>query len=567
MIDALKIKYNVPCQLRDGTTLMANVFYPDTDGEFPVLLTRTPYGKDFMTGFPYMDVIRLAKSGYIVVLQDVRGRGESGGEWELFINETKDGYDAVQWAAGLSGSNGNVGMWGFSYLAYTQWAAALMNPPALKAIAPTFTPLDFTNGVFWRGGALELGIMAHLLINSLGMEDIFKKFASQPEKLGSALNTFVHEIDHIPFGGLDAYDLRKLETFSNTGIGQEYLITLLENYLQPEFTGFPLSLKNRIALVDIPSLNIAGWNDIFLQDTIDAFNIQHKQGKPAKLIIGPWSHLNYSNTIGELDYGMAANTAFINMEYDHVALLQKWFNYWLNGDQNGIMDEPPVKAFIGGKNHWIAADQWPPKDARPVEWYIQSDKKLSQKKPDQSNETTQFSYDPTDPFPTHGGSIFMHPYFIPGPRDQQLLNTREDCLVFSSEPLTHSLTVTGPVSVDLFAASSTVDTDFIVALLDIHPDGKSYNITDGIVRASYRDGIPPQHLTSSEPVQFAIDLWSAGHTFLPGHRLALRITSSNFPRWDRNLNNGGKSVQPVVANQTIFMGTDHPSHICLSIYS
>ncbi len=565
MINALKIAYNVPCQLRDGTTLMANVFRPDTNGEYPVLLTRTPYGKDYMTGFPYMDVVRLAKSGFIVVLQDVRGRGASQGEWDLFVNETEDGFDAVQWAADLPGSNGNVGMWGFSYLAYTQWAAAITQPPALKAIAPTFTPLDFTNGVFWRGGALELGIMTHLLINSLGMEDIFRKFSSHPEKLGPALSTFIHEVDRIPFGGLDAFNLHQLDTFNNTGVGIDYLNKVLNNYLLPTLTNFPLGLKDRIAQVKIPSLNIAGWNDIFLQDTIDAFTIQQSRGNPAKLLIGPWSHLNYTNTIGELDYGMAANTALINKEYDHVALLLKWFSHWLSDGQNGIMDEPPVKVFIGGKNRWITADQWPPHDSKLVEWYLDSEKGLSQKKPDQLHHSMQFSFDPAHPFPTHGGSILMHPYFIPGPRDQQLFNTREDCLVFSSEPLSHPLTITGPVSVSLFAASSAIDTDFVATLLDIHPDGKSYNITDGIIRARYRDGVPSQNLTPGEPVCVSIDLWSAGYAFLPGHRLAVRITSSNFPRWDRNLNNNGDSSQTVIAHQSIFMDTGHPSHIRLTI--
>jgi putative CocE/NonD family hydrolase len=213
MINSIKIDYNVPGKMRDGTTLFANIFRPTAPGKYPVLLTRTPYGKDFMTGFPYMDIVRLAKSGYIVVVQDVRGRGASEGAFELFINESEDGYDAVEWAAGLEDTNGTVGMWGFSYLSFTQWAAALLNPPSLKAIAPTFTPTDFMNGVYWRGGALELGLSVHLLINSLGMEDVFKKNAADPAKLGPAINTFVEEVDRIPFGGVDSFDLSKIETF------------------------------------------------------------------------------------------------------------------------------------------------------------------------------------------------------------------------------------------------------------------------------------------------------------------------------------------------------------------
>ena len=565
MTDALRIDYNVPAKLRDGTTLYANVFRPAEPGKYPIALTRTPYGKDYMTGFPYMDIVRLAKSGYIVIVQDVRGRGASEGVFQLFVNEAEDGYDSVEWAANLDSANGKVGMWGFSYMSYTQWAAALMNPPSLKAIAPTFTLADFTNGVYWRGGALELGLIVHLLINSLGMEDLFKKYAGDPSRLSSAINTFVEEVDKIPYGGLNAFDLKELDVIQHTGIGVETLNFLLDNYLGEIFSSYPYNLKKKLADVKIPALNIAGWNDIFLQDTIDCFNIHQQNGSPSQLLIGPWSHLNYSSTIGEMDYGMSAPITFINKEYDHVALIQRWFDRWLKNDNGSLHNELPVKVFIGGENSWIEEDQWPPQAMHPTPFYMHESGMLSTHIPEESGARKSYEYDPQDPFPTHGGSILMHPYFISGPRDQRLLHAREDMLYFQTDILDETVRVIGPIEVKIWASSSAVDTDFVATLLDIHPDGKVFNLTDGIIRAKFRESNQPQWIKPGEIYPYAIDLWSIGHAFLKGHRIALRITSSNFPRWDRNLNNDGKPKKPRVASQTIYMDAGYPSRVLLPV--
>jgi uncharacterized protein len=565
MVNALHIDYDVLARMRDGTALVANIFRPDDSVKYPVALARTPYGKDYMTGFPYLDIIRLAKCGYIVIVQDVRGRGGSEGTFEPFINEGKDGYDSVEWAAGLEGSSGNVGMWGFSYLSYTQWAAALMNPPSLKCITPTFTPTDFTNGVYWRGGAFELGLIVHLLINSLGMEDIFKKFAADPAKLGPAISTFVEEVDRIPFGGVNSLDLTKIDTFENTGIGAEYVKFLLDNYLDERFSKFPYALKKRLAEVKIPSLNIAGWNDIFLQDTIDSFTAQHAAGHQTKLLIGPWAHLNFSGTVGENEYGMAASMSFINKEYDHVALIQKWFDHWLGNQDNRFKKEPPVMYFVSGENIWHTDTQWPPKDITLTSYYLQPYGGLSIDRPSKQGQSAGYKYNPANPLHTHGGAILMHPYFITGPRDQQFINTRDDLLVFTTAVLTDNLHLVGPVQVRLWISTSAVDTDFIATLLDVHPDGKTFNLTDGIIRAKFRNGNQPELLSPSEIYELTIDLWSVGHAFLKGHKLALRVTSSNFPRWDRNLNNDGTSSELVTAEQTIYMDTQHPSHILLPV--
>jgi putative CocE/NonD family hydrolase len=342
---------------------------------------------------------------------------------------------------------------------------------------------------------------------------------------------------------------------------------LLDKYLDDQFTEFPYNLKQRLSEVSIPSLNIAGWNDIFLQDTIDSFTSQQEQGNPSKLLIGPWAHLNFSGTIGEVDYGMAGSMSFINKEYDHVALLQKWFDRWLKDEENGIDKEPPVKYFIGGENTWHTDSQWPPTGVKPTPYYFHEKNHLSPEKPSQEGSKVSYSYDPRDPVPTHGGAVLMHPYFISGPRNQQLINKRDDLLVFSTQELGKDLRLVGPVKVNLWASTSGVDTDFVATLLDICPDNKALNITDGIIRAKYCNGNEPVFLSPGEVYAFTIDLWSVGYTFKQGHKMALRITSSNFPRWDRNLNNGGASFEPVVAEQTIYLDAEYPSRIILPISS
>ena len=571
MIEKLRIDYNVPAKMRDGSVLMANIFQPAEGGPYPVALTRTPYGKDYMTGFPYMDVVRLAQCGFIVVIQDVRGRGGSQGEWELFANEGQDGYDSVEWAASLENSNGSVGMWGFSYLSYTQWAAALLKPPHLKAIIPTFTPTNFYNGVYTRGGALELGILVHLLLNSLGMETLFKRYQGHPQETMQAIGKFIEAVDSIPNGGMDALSLEELKPLKDTDIGIDLIKELVANPFAEKYSQPPYALYDRIAQVDIPSCNIAGWSDIFLQDTINCFTALQENATSSspshKLLIGPWAHLNYSSTIGELDFGMKASMTLINGEYDHVGLIQRWFDRWLKDEQNGIDNDPPVKAFISGDNVWQTCEAWPPKKTINIPYYLGADDCLMLEPPHSSEQAHTYDYDPADPLPTCGGSVLMHPYFIPGRRDQHLREGRPDIVRFSSGPLDKKLRVLGPVKVHLWAASSAPDTDFVATLLDIHPDGRAYNLTDGIIRARFRNGAKPEFLTPDQPYEFVIDLWSVGHVFKQGHAIRLDITSSNFPRWDRNHNTGPGAAQDAIqiARQMIFHNGHYQSRLILPV--
>lgn len=572
MTDALHFEYNVPAKMRDGVILRANIFRPAGNGKYPVALTRTPYGKDFMTGFPYLDVVRLAKCGYVVVVQDVRGRGDSEGEWEVFANEGMDGYDTVEWAAQLENSDGNVGMWGFSYLSYAQWAAALLKPPHLKAIIPTFTAGDFSNGLFWRGGALELGILVHFFINSLGFDTILKKFAGQPEKLNEAIGAYIREIDRLPSDGFDGLPVEELDVFNKIDIYRDQINSIVENISDEKYDQPPYSLMDRISELEIPSYNIAGWNDIFLQSSLDCFTtLQQKypQGKehPHKLLIGPWAHLNFSGMIGELDYGMNASMASINGEYDHVGLVQRWFDHWLKGIQNGIENDPPIKYLTGGNNAWLTDTAWPPPSTINIPYYLRSGNELSVLPPNTDETAHEYTYDPYDPLITVGGAVLMHPYFIPGPRDQYLRDGRTDIQCFQTPKLEKKIRLAGPVKMHLWASSSALDTDFVATLLDVHPDGRAYNLAEGIIRAKYRNGRTPEYLQPDQPYEFVIDLWSIAHVFLEGHSVRLDISSANFPRWDRNPNTGPQSGSDAteVAHQKIFHDQQHQSRLVLPI--
>lgn len=573
MVNAIHIDFNVPSKMRDGKILYANIFRPDEPGHYPVVLTRTPYGKDYMTGFPYLDIVRFAKCGYIVIVQDVRGRGSSEGEWKPYVNEARDGYDSVEWTAKIEGSNGKVGMWGFSYLGYAQWAAALLKPPHLKAIMPAFTPSDACNGLFWRGGALELGLIVHFFVNSLGLETLSKQFSERPEELGRAINQFIQEVDRIPDGGLSSIPLKDLSPIKNTGLGLDFFKELINHPLDEKFKQLPYSLIHDLSEVQIPALNIAGWNDIFCQDTINNFTYQLKSSQNgqivrSKLLIGPWSHLNYSNVIGDVDYGMKASMNFIDQEFDHVGLMKKWFDFWLKDEKNGIDEEPAVKIFIGGENKWVMDDQWPISGVINTPFYLHENGLLSNQPPQTEEKFDSFLYDPQDPVLTRGGPILMHPYYIPGARDQHFVENRKDILSFTTDPLQNGIKVIGQVKAYIWASSSTPDTDFVATLLDVHPDGKVYNIADGIIRARYRNGSTPEFLQADTPYEFHIDLWSIGHAFLPGHRIRLDITSSNFPRWDRNLNTKeriGEGIEMRVANQKIFHDSQRLSRTTLPI--
>ena len=571
MSDQIEVEFDVPATMRDGTILRANIFRPRGDGPYPVALSRTPYGKDFASVHPFGDAVRLARAGYIVVLQDVRGRFRSEGQWKPFHHEDDDGYDTVEWAAWLPRANGKVGMFGPSYLGFTQWMAAKAAPPALKAIVPALTWADMRDGVAWRGGAWELGTQASWYLTASAFDVLLKRLrAAPPEQQARELGLLVHEIDRLRTEGYFSLPLKEFEPLKRLGLTDD-LEELIENAENPDHYA-PFSIAKAYNRVQVPSLNVGGWYDIFTGGTLRNFSAMRAAGatpaaRQSKLLIGPWSHVNYGQVVGDVDFGFTAQLALMNLQTDMTGLTQCWFDNWLKGIDNGVTGEPPIKLFVLGENVWRDEHEWPLARAQNTPFYLRGGGNLSTE-PTVDEPPDQYTYDPADPTPTFGGSLLMHPLYGPGAKDQRPIEARADVLSYTTTPLAHDTEVTGPIAVTLWAASDAPDTDFVARLVDMHPDGFAQPLADGIIRARYRNGSAPELLEPGRPYEFTIDLWATANVFRAGHRIRVDIASASFPRWNRNPNTGAPfavdaDMRP--ARQTILHDAAHPSRIVLPI--
>jgi putative CocE/NonD family hydrolase len=507
----------------------------------------------------------------MVVIQDVRGRFQSEGQWQPFVNEATDGYDTVEWAARLPGANGSVGMFGASYFGFTQWMAARENPPSLKAIVPAITWADASDGLIWRGGAFELGTSGYWNLSSVSLDILLKRYATaSPEERMQAFGQLVAEIDRLRTEGYRSLPLKDFEPLAKLGLAEALgeAIATVEN---PEhFT--PLSIANDYDQVRVPALNIGGWYDIFTQGTLQNFAALRVGGstpeaRQSQLLVGPWAHVSYSHTVGDVDFGFVSAMAFINLQTDLTGLTQRWFDRWLKGAENGVTEAPPIKLFVMGANIWRDEQEWPLARARSAEYYLRAGGVLSTEPPiDEAPD--HYVYDPADPTPTVGGSILMPTLFGAGAKDQRSVEARADVLCYTSAPLTQDTEVTGPLLVRLWAATDAPDTDFVARLVDVHPDGMAQTLADGIVRARYRNGSTPEPLEPGQPYEFTIDLWATSNVFKAGHRIQVDIASASFPRWDRNPNTGaplGADSELRSTRQTILHDAQHLSRIVLPI--
>jgi uncharacterized protein len=581
----ITVDFDVPARMRDGTTLRANVYRPSGDGQWPVLLTRLPYGKDLPIGASMMDPAQVARRGYVVIVQDTRGRWTSEGEWIPFFHEALDGVDTIEWASRLPNSNGYVGMYGISYFGFTQWSAALHQPAALKAMSPFQTWSDPLNGVIFRGGALELGSAGSWQL-MMGLDVLMRRHRDDPQTLGRSIYLLAKEIDALGNLGYWSLPLREFEPLKRHNVAPFFF----ENFSRPMDRRHeliqPMIIVGRHENVTVPTLNGGGWYDIFLQDTINNFKAMREQGstpeaRQSKLIIGPWTHGGVINPIGEMNFGFGSSAAFIDLQMDFVSWQVRWFDHWLKGIDTGMLDEAPIKLFVMGTNVWRDEQEWPLARAVETRYYLHSnghantlhgDGYLTTDLPDpQEPASDHYAYDPANPVITRGGALLMSSEYRAGPFDQRPTESREDVLVFTSGELKEDLEVTGPIKVHLWAISSAPDTDFVARLVDIHADGYAQNLTDGIIRARYRNfarGEAPSLIEPGRAYEYEIDLWATSNVFQAGHRIRLDVTSSNFPRWDRNPNTGhefGADTELAVAHQTILHDREHPSYVELPI--
>jgi putative CocE/NonD family hydrolase len=574
--ESLNVKINVPVKMRDGTTLYADVCRPDTEKKYPAILVRSPYVKNLAS--PNMETLRMARAGYALVIQDCRGTGASEGEYHQFLNDAEDGFDTVEWVAAQPWCDGNVGMYGLSYLGATQMLAAIMHPPHLKAICPAQVSHSLRGMPMWENGVflLQLSLMwlNSMIANELARSDL------PPEKLKSLRKRAFHIATHPEesYRSLPLINAPPNEIARDLRLGSVYSdwLTHLED------DDFWKRFHNPVPLekIAIPALHLGGWYHHVITSSVLA-NYQGITQKGAselarknqKLLVGPWVSVGGPSVVGELDYGPSASGNAIDLTGIHL----RWFDYWLKGIDNGIMAEPPVRIFVMGDNLWREENEWPLARTRYTNYYLHSaghansrcgDGTLSAAPP-AAEEPDIYLYDPRNPVPTQPvlGSTFMLTIFEP--HDQQNTENRPDILVYTTPVLETDIEVTGPVAVKLYASSSAIDTDFCSKLVDVWPDGKAYNVVDGITRARYRNSISKPELIKPDKVyEYTIDMRYTSIVFKAGHRIRVEIYSSNFPRWDRNLNTGhpiGQDAEIKVALQSILHNQQYASHIVLPV--
>nr|WP_295970099.1 CocE/NonD family hydrolase [uncultured Bacillus sp.] len=568
------VEKNVPCEMRDGTILYADIYRPDREGKFPILLTRHPYGKDLpFYSYRYLDTNRLVLNGFIVINQDVRGRFHSEGEFDLLsMQEALDGYDTIEWAAALPYSTGKVGMFGMSYYGYTQLLAAATKPPHLMAIAPGMITNDLRNGFVYRNGAYLVALNENYALESIA-PDMLKRKHSNPEERKEALKKAAAHLNNIK----SLYPLTPVNQWlplKELGVADYFYQNLLHPSEDEEFWK-ECSVAEKYEDLNLPAFHISGWYDCFTGPTLTNFVEMSKSGQVQKLLVGPWAHGNFASYQGECSFGVHASGDSIDLEEDITDLHIRWFNHWLKGIDQGLDKEPPVKIFVMGINEWREEMEWPLKRTEYTNFYLHSkghgntrngDGCLSVNKPQQEN-SDRYTYDPNDPVPTRGGGTLYSDGAV-GPIDQGLNEDREDVLIYSTKPLTEAIEVTGPVKVNLWASTDAKDTDFIAKLVDTAPDGRAIILTEGIVNARTHHGNVSEKELNGEIIEYEIDLWVTSNVFLPGHRITLEVSSSSFPQYLPNPNTGKSltvSEETVKAHQVVYHSEQYPSHLILPI--
>ena len=566
------VEKNVAVPMRDGVVLRADVYRPQAAGRHPVLLQRTPYNKELwpITAMT-LDPVRAAAAGFAVMIQDVRARWASeGGVFFPYRDELADGHDSVAWAAAQDWSSGMVGCYGLSYMGGTSWLAAASGHPALKALSPTTAPCDFWHNHFWRGGALSIGLLAMWSMRAIGPSALIRS-RPQPADLFPLLTQLVDDLDDFE----NVLRQLPLDRFAPTRPDDDRFVPFFYEMLKhatPDAWTRSLLVAGRHDQVTAPSLSIAGWHDLLLAGDLQHFKSMREQAgsdvarRHSRLVIGPWAHGMFHNVVGELDFGFRANGLFLDMKEDLTRLQLRWFDRWLKNDGAGD-DEAPVKIFVQGRNRWRDEQEWPPARARTTAWYLNGDHSFSRERATPAaGAAHHYMYDPNDPCPTCGGAHLLPTQYTPGPVDQAPILGRRDVLAYTSPVLEQDLEVTGNVRAVLYAATSGRDTDFMLKLCDVHPDGRSFNVVDGVLRVSLRDGATRQLVTPGAQLRLEIDLWATSMVFKAGHRLRVLVTSSDFPRYDRNPNTGElahEATRLEPALQQIFHGDDCASHLLL----
>jgi putative CocE/NonD family hydrolase len=545
LASSITVDYDIPMRLEDGTLLASDIYRPAPRGRYPTILIRTPYDKlaaPLMVLLDGFDTLGAVRAGYVVAIQDVRGTFASGGDMRHFQHEADDGAAAIAWAAAQDWSNGVVGMTGSSYEAATQLLSATRTPPALKAIVPAVTGSEYYDGWTYQGGAFQLGFALRWAADMAYADMRGREARGEDVSAGrDALEAVVHDL----WGAFWRLPLVELPNSS------PWLRNYGEWLAHPDRDAFwrSTAIKDQYDRIDVPALHIAGWNDIFLKGSLENFvglrdgaaSEQARQGQ--RLIVTPWGHDTPQEFVGDVLLGPAGHPLNVNLPLTQL----EFFDHHLKREP---ADEvAPVRIFVMGANEWRDETEWPPARAIPTRLYLRANGALSREAPG-DEQADEFSYDPRDPVPTVGGSTYLPGSgFFSGPRDRRAVEQRPDVLVYTSRPLQDDLQVIGPVKATLSVATSVPDTDFTVALVDVHPDGRAIGVVDGILRLRYRQGLDRQVLAQPGRIYaIEVDLVAMANVFKAGHQIRVEVSSSNFPRFDRNPNNGGVIAEATVSD-------------------
>jgi putative CocE/NonD family hydrolase len=543
------VQRDVPVPMRDGVVLRADVYLPGSGTRGPAVLARTPYDRSFsLTPPAALDPERATGAGYALVCQDVRGRHGSDGEFYPFRSEGTDGYDSVEWVAAQPWSDGTVAMAGRSYTAATQWLAAAERPPHLRAICPVVVGSNYFDGWVYQGGAFQLG---------------FNLFWVQLMTGRKTRPRLTEQYRHLPLSSAPLLD---------EGESGRFYRDWLAHPTEDEYWR-ALAFDRSYGRIEVPALNVGGWFDIFLAGTLANYVRLRLEGaseaarQGTRLVIGPYAHGS--------TYGQYPDHAFPEFgANDRIDLAELQLSFLDRHLREGAPDgSPPVRIFVMGENRWRDEDDWPLARAREQRWHLRSEGLLSPDPPG-DEPADEYVYDPCDPAPTIGGPTSLPGTFLrtnSGPADQRQLEGRADVLSYTSARLERPLEVTGPLSVVLHAASSAADTDFVAKLCDVDPEGVARILAEGVLRARFRAGYDrPLPLEPGRVYEYRIDLAATSNVFAAGHRIRLLVTSSSFPRFDRNAGVleppgevTGDDLRP--ARQAIFHDARRRSHLVLPV--
>jgi len=598
------IERDITIPMRDGIGLVADVHRPSeggrrVEGRFPVILIRTCYDKDNRRGVYLFDSSFFVRRGYVVVIEDVRGRYKSPGRFYHGIYEANDGYDTIEWIAKQPWSSGKIGMTGLSYLAAVQQAAAASGAPHLASIFHVEAPLSYYQNGVRRGGAfVQMVVPVAFYFASTSREaiadPILKKGLIEADLKGPEwLKRWPFDRGRTLLSSVPEDERFLIDTWVQTNYDKFYKdVALWEPHLSLE------------KYADVPSYYFGGWYDQYRENEFYSTLRPHKK-EPIKLLMGPWGHGTNASSLGDVDFGPDAALT----EEQGNKLQLSWFDQTLKGNNTGILSEPPVRLFrMGGGDgrkdgagklrhggSWIAESSWPLANTEFKQYYLRERNSLSQTAPAKSEPASVYFYDPKDPVPTIGGASYFvirsatpPRYFVPyGPQDQREsaeclvckttlpLAARQDVLVFQTPPLEQDVEVTGPLTIKLWISSSAVDTDFTAKLIDVYPPSEDYpegyamNLADGILRTHYRDGFDkPEMMKVGDVYALTIPMFATSNLFKKGHRIRVDISSSDYPAYDPNPNTGDPYMignHSVTAKNVVYHDKDRPSHIILPI--